>query len=321
MKSKSDPVPSLDPRSEGDSELTAELLRRVQRLELVARRNAAGLAPGDYETAVRGQGLLFHEVRKYVPGEPARHIDWNITARLADPHVRVYLEERQREVVVLLDVSPSMHAGLARRTKLELAVELAATLGAAAIHAGDRLGHVLYADRVLHQAPPRQGRSQLFLFLRALLENTVTWQRRVEESDAREAFHALEGGLGRGRRGRRGARAGTGLVVFVISDFVDHDLPEDLRYLRARHDVSLLHVYDPFEHDSGPVRFPARSPEGRRHRETLSSSDTGSLEQARSLLRRRCGEAAVAFGSFSTAEPARASLAGFFHHKRRPRGG
>ena len=299
------------------SELTAELLRRVQHLELVARRNAAGLAPGEYETAVRGQGLLFHEVRKYVPGEPARRIDWNITARLADPHVRVYLEERQREVMVLLDVSPSMHAGMARRTKLELAVELAATLGAAAVHAGDRLGHVLYADRVLDRAAPRQGRSQLFRFLRALLEHTGPWQRRVAESDARKAFHALEGGLG---RGRRGARAGTGMVVFVISDLVDHDLPEDLRYLRARHDVSLLHVHDPFEHDSGPVRFTAHSPEGRAWRAILNAVETGTLEHTRSRLRQRCGEAAVAFGSFSTAEPVRAGLARFFHHKRRPRG-
>ncbi|MEO1085791.1 MAG: DUF58 domain-containing protein, partial [Acidobacteriota bacterium] len=142
-----------DTSSPGD---ISELLRRVHRLEMVGRRSAAGLRSGDYATKIRGRGLLFEEPRPYVPGDEARRIDWNITARLGGaPHVRVHLEERQRDVLLLLDVSPSMHFGSRGATKLELAVELAATLAVSAIDAGDRLGLVLFADRVLEEHRPR----------------------------------------------------------------------------------------------------------------------------------------------------------------------
>lgn len=282
------------------------LLRQVRLLELVARRNAAGLASGDYLTAIRGRGMIFHESRKYVPGEPARTIDWNVTARLGEPYVKVHLEERQREVVVALDVSPSMHAGFQAKTKLEFAVELAATLAASAVEAGDRVGHVIFADRVLAESRPRGGRAQLFRVLRAFVEHAAPWTRPVGESDPRAAVHAVE----RHRRGR--------FIVFLISDFIDHDVPEDLKYVRARHDVSLLHVYDPFEYATGaPVVFQGFSPEGGRRRARLRPGETGTLEQMRGFLRAECGRHRIAFESFSTALPVHASLERFFHRKRR----
>lgn len=282
------------------------LLRQVRILELVARRNAAGLAAGDYLTAIRGRGMIFHESRKYVPGEPARAIDWNVTARLGEPYVKVHLEERQREVVVALDVSPSMHAGFQAKTKLEVAVELAATLAASAVAAGDRVGHVIFADRVLAESRPRGGRAQLFRVLRAFVEHAAPWTRPVAESDPRAAVHAVE----RHRRGR--------FVVFLISDFIDHDVPEDLKYVRARHDVSLLHVYDPFEYSPGaPVVFQGFSPEGAGRRAALRPGETGTLEEMRAFLRQECGRHRIAFESFSTALPVRASLERFFHRKRR----
>ena len=292
-------------REKGEAGAVGTLLRRIHVLELAAKKNAAGILAGGYLTAIRGRGLIFHESRKYVPGEPARSIDWNVTARLGEPYVKVNLEERRREVVILLDVSPSMHAGLAAKTKLEHAVELAATLAVAATRAGDHVGHVVFADRVLGESRPRGGRAQLFRVLRAFVEGAAPWSRPVAVSDPRAAVHALE----RRRRGR--------FVVFLISDFIDHDVPEDLKYLRERHDVSLLHVYDPLEQAAaGEVVFQGFSPEGRRRRALLTPGETGSLDEMSRFLREQAALYRIAYDSFSTAVPVRSALDRFFHRKR-----
>lgn len=286
------------------------LLRDVQLLELIARRNAAGVLAGDYLSSVLGSGLVFYEARKYVQGEPARLIDWNITARAGEPYVRVYQEERQREVMIALDVSPSMRAGFQARTKLEYAIELAATLAVSAIEGGDRLGWVVFADRALDSASPRPGRLQLFRCLKALLAHTGPWERPVAQSDPRAAIHAVEG--------LRGGR----YVVFLISDFIDHDVPDDLRYLRPRHDVSLLHVYDPVEYaGAGPIVFEAESPEGERRSRRLRPGATGGLDEMQAFLRRAAGRHGIAVSSLPTDRPAAAALGDFFHHKRRLRAG
>lgn len=281
------------------------LLQRVHRLELAARHNAAGLLRGDYLTAVHGQGMAFHEIRKYVPGESIRQIEWNITARLGEPYVKVHREERQREVVIALDVSPSMHTGFQQKTKLEMAVELAATLAVSVIDSGDRLGYVLFADRVLEENRPRGGRPQLFRALRAFLAHTAPWTRPVAESDPRAAIHAIE----RHRRGR--------FVIFLISDFIDHDLPDDLKYARARHSISLLHVYDPVEYATdSPVIFQGASPEGAARRAWLRPGEAGSLAEMQRFLRRECGARRMAFASCSTALGVRATLGALFHRQR-----
>lgn len=303
-------------RAPGGTGRVGELLRRVRRLEVVARRNAAGLLAGDYQTSIRGQGLVFHEARRYVPGEDARRIDWNITARLGEPYVRVHHEERQREVVLAVDVSPSMHLGWQRRTKLETAVEVAATLAVSAVDAGDRLGWVIFADRVLSASPPRGGRPQLFLTLRALLEATAPWERPVAVSDPRAAIHAVQQQRSAGR-----------LVVFLVSDFVDHDVPEDLRYVAARHDVSLLHVHDPLElpaEAAAPQSLETRplldaaSPEGGR-RAPVRPGELGTLPEMETFLRREAARYGLAVASVSTAEPVVPALRRFFHRRGRGR--
>lgn len=281
-----------------------DLIRRVRHLELAARKNVGGLLAGDWQTTFVGDGLEFHEARRYVEGDPVRRIDWNLSARLDEPHVRVDREERQREVMLAVDVSPSMHSGFGRRTKLETAVELAATLAVSAVDAGDRLGMILWADEVLAQLPPRGGRRRLFEALRLLLEHTGPWTRAVGESDPRVAVHAIER-----RRGRR-------FVVFLISDFLDHDVPDDLRHLRQRHDVSLLRVVDPFEQvkTEVPLRFGAASPEGMpRSGRVLSpgvaADDAGDLRNQAARLR-------IATLAVSTDDDVAARLGTFLNHKR-----
>ncbi|MFQ5527330.1 MAG: DUF58 domain-containing protein [Thermoanaerobaculia bacterium] len=291
----------------------SELVANIRLLELVARRNAAGFLAGDYVTSIPGQGLLFHETRKYVPGEPARRIDWNITARLGEPYVKVHLEERQRDVIVALDTSPSMHTGFQDKTKLELGVELAATLAVSAVESGDRLGHVLFADRVIDESRPSGGRKQLFRVLRSLLDNVGGWKREVAQSDPRAAIEAIEH-----QPGRR-------FVVFLISDFIDHDLPEDLKFVRARHDVSLMHVYDPVEFEvARAVRFRAVSPEAGTGPSAaagkpvwISPGETGSLAETEQFLRTEAARFRIEAASFSTAVPVPESLGAFLHSKRR----
>ena len=296
--------PADDPGLADERRRVDALLDKVHRLELMARHNAAGLQPGDYQTAVRGRGMIFHESRKYVPGEPARKIDWNITARVGEPHVKVHLEERQREVFIALDMSPSMAFGSRGRTKLELAVELAASLAVSVKQAGDRLGHVLFADRVLDDSRPAGGGKQLFRVLRSILEHTEPWARPVAASDPRVAIHGIQQYRGR-------------FVIFLISDFIDHDVPEDLKYLQARHDVSLLHVYDPMEYAAeAPLSFWARSPEGQ-EQGFLSPSHGGTQDEMSAFLRDKCGRLRIAFESFSTEDSVRDGLERFFHRKRR----
>lgn len=309
MNERPNPGPTTRPRAGAEVE---RLLEAVYRLELIARSNAAGRALGDYRTAIRGRGMDFHEVRPYVPGEPVRNIEWNITARLGAPYVKVHREEREREVVIALDVSPSMRTGFQDRTKLEYAVELAATLTVAARDSGDRIGHVIFADRTLDQGRPRRGRGQFFRTLRAFLDHAdpaSTVERPIAESDPRAAIHTIESW----RRNR--------LVIFLISDFIDHDLPDDLKYARAHHDLSLLHVYDPLEYATAaltPVRLFAFSPErdGAPSHRSLSPGAAGDLGEIQDFLRQKCSQLRIAFTSCSTAEPVDQALRDFFHRKR-----
>ena len=284
---------------------TRDLLREVRALELVARRNVSSALDGNYRTTIIGRGLDFHEARRYVQGESVRLIDWKITARLGEPHVKTFVEERQREVMIALDVSPSMFTGWQALSKIEAAVELAATLAVSAESAGDRVGFVTFADRALAVAPPLAGKKHLFRTLTAFVRALENPREPCEISDPRQAFHAIQAW-----RGRR-------FVVFVISDFIDHDVPQDLAYLGRRHDVSLLHIFDPFEYAyANSIRLNIRSPEGSRAPTTLKPGDMGRLDERVGLLQQEAARHRVAMASFPTNLPLGPALARFFKRRR-----
>ncbi len=289
-----------------------ELLAEVRELELVARKNVSSLFAGNYLTTIPGRGLEFHEARRYVQGEPVQRIDWKMTARMGVPYVRTFLEERQREIFIALDVSPSMATGWQEKTKLEVAVEMAATLAVSAVLAGDRLGFVTFSDRVFELDRPRAGKRQLFRALKTLAAVLGRAPEPCRESDPRCAVHAIQR-----FRGRR-------FVIFMISDFIDHDVPEDLKYFRSRHDVSLIHLYDPLEYAGvDTIRLAAFSPEGpggesgRAGLASLVPGETGSLEQMLTFLERQCDKYGIHLGSFSTTDPVGGALTEFFHRKHR----
>ena len=284
-----------------------DLLAEIRALELVARKNVSSLFAGNYRARITGRGLEFHEARHYVQGDPIRHIDWKMTARLGLPYVRTFLEERQREVFIALDVSPSMATGWQEKTKLEVAVEVAATLAFSAVSAGDRLGFVTFADRALASDRPRAGRRQLFRALKTFVEARDQPPQPCPVSDPRSAIHQIQ--VSRGRR----------FVVFLISDFIDHDVPDDLRFFRRRHDVTLIHLYDPLEYAAKAlVRWPAYSPEGRSDVGSVRPGEVESLEAITVFLKRQAAKYGLGFGSFSTREPVSGALLELFHH-RRPR--
>ncbi len=289
-----------------ESREQAELLRRVRELELVARRNAAGFLSGNYVTSVRGKGMEFHEARKYVHGESIRMIDWNITARMTEPYVKIFHDERDREVFIALDVSPSMHTGWQERTKLEYAVETAATLAVCAAGQQDKIGFLTFSDRVHESARPAGGPRALFRALRGFLRAQYRPPTPTRESDPRAAIHAIQN-----IRGKR-------FVVFLISDFIDHDIPEDLKFMEKKHDLSLLHIYDPIEYaPDADVLLPAFSPEGGKGSAPIRPGQGGGLEEMRAFLRDQAGRYGMSTTSMSTRDPAHRVLTEFFHHKRK----
>src|SRR5437867_2582407 len=148
---------------------TAELLRKVRRLEIRSRHLVEDLFAGRSGSVFKGRGVEFEEVRPYVPGDEVRDIDWNVTARLGSPYVKRFVEERELTVLLVVDVSRSMRFGTAGTEKRELAAELCAVLGFAAIANNDRVGLVLAGSRVEHFVPPARGRTHLLRLLRDVL--------------------------------------------------------------------------------------------------------------------------------------------------------
>ncbi len=279
-----------------------ELLSRVRELELISKRNCHNFLHGNYLTEVRGRGLDFHEARKYVYGESIRQIDWNITARMTEPYVRVYNEERQREIFIVLDVSPSMHIGRQNKRKIEYAVEVAASLAYSAVLSGDKLGFITYSDRVKIFSPPREGRVQLFNTLKAFYRSAVNSPDPCNESDMRQAIHSI-----RRLKGKR-------FMVFFLSDLIDYDIPDDLNYLRARHDVYLYHMIDPFEYESlGDISFISSSPEGKYRPFFISPGETGSLSKMCSEILICADKYNIKYKPISTSVPVEKTLAELFY--------
>lgn len=285
----------------------SELLKRVKELELVAERHAFSLLSGEYVTKIPGKGLMFHEARKYIPGESIRLIDWNLTARLGEPYVKVLLEEREREVIIALDVSPSMYTGWQEQTKLEYAVELSATLGYSAIRSKDKLGYIFFHNKTVKSSRPHSGKIQLFRALRDMLEEVYKTPHEENFTDIRALFHELQK-----QRNKR-------FIVFVISDFFDRDIPDDLRYVRAGNDISFFHIYDPLEYESTKdILIPAFSPEKENFlNKGIVNLSSMQLKEVQKFLKDISLKYRISVESFSTKEDIGKKLSLFFHKKKR----
>ncbi len=219
-----------------------ELLRRIRKIEIQTRRLVHQRFAGGYHSVFKGRGIEFAHIREYVPGDDVRLIDWNATARLNKPYVKLYVEERELTVMLLVDVSASMYFGTEERLKRQLATEFCATIAFSAITNNDRVGLLLFSDQVECLIPPKKGRRHILRLIRELL----LFEPRHRRTDLGLALDAAT---------RLMKRSGT---VFVVSDFDAPDCSGPLLLAGQRHDTVAVTIRDRLE---APEQLPEALPE------------------------------------------------------------
>jgi len=212
--------------------LPADIVRKVQRIRIRTRKAVTESFAGHYHSVFKGQGIEFYEVREYYPGDEIRTIDWNVTARMGHPYVKKFIEERELTVVMLLDVSRSLRFGSRRTLKRELAAEIAAVLAFSAVLNNDKVGAILFTDRVEHYVPPRKDSRQVLRMIRDILFFQPQSPRTRLSSALDFLNHVMR---------RR-------CTCFLISDFItDEDYLRPLKITARRHDLVLIRIFDPRE--------------------------------------------------------------------------
>lgn len=280
----------------------ANLAKQVRLLQLSSKKHVFSLLTGNYISTVKGSGLEFSEARKYVYGEPIKAIDWAITARMNEPYVKVFQEEREREIFICLDTSPSMHAGWQDRRKIEYAAELAASIAYTVTKSRDKLGFISYSDKVHEIILPRTGDVQFMSVLKRLVLAATSTPEDTDESDLRQAVHAIQK-----LKGKR-------YLVYFISDFIDYDFPDDLRYLKKSHDVSMIHLFDIMEYStSKDISFSAYSPEQRGCAYSINPVSAGNLQEVQNLLKKESARYNIPVHSIDTRESITEALFRLFH--------
>jgi uncharacterized protein (DUF58 family) len=210
--------------------LPKEMIKRIRRLEITTRKVVSALLAGAYHSVFKGRGMAFSEVRQYHPGDEVRTIDWNVTARMNDAYVKVFTEERELTVMLLVDVSASESFG-SIRAKAEVAAEVAAQIAFSAIANSDRVGLVLFSDQVEKVVPPRKGRKHVL----RVVSDILSYKPKGKGTNLAAGLTWLS----------HAARRKT--VTFLISDFLTSGYDQALRIVSRKHDLVPVVVFDPFE--------------------------------------------------------------------------
>lgn len=210
-----------------------EVLKRIRRIQITTTRMVTDVFAGEYHSVFKGRGMEFDEVREYQPGDEIRSIDWNVTARMGHPYVKKFVEERELTVMLLLDVSQSCHFGSARQLKNRLAAELCSVLAFSAIQNNDRVGLIVFTDKIEKFVPPRKGLRHVLRVIREALY-LKPQGRGTDISMALEYLNRVT---------KRRA------IAFVISDFFDEGFKNRLSVSNRRHDIIALTITDPREID------------------------------------------------------------------------
>lgn len=210
---------------------TTDLLKRVRRIELRTRRQSNQLFSGEYHSAFKGRGMAFSEVREYSPGDEIRIIDWNVTARTGIPHVKVFEEERELTVMLLVDVSSSDNFGTQGMSKRDLITEISAVLSFSAIQNNDKVGVIFFSDQVEKFIPPKKGKSHILQIITHLLE----FEPESKGTDLKEALRYLNNVVKKRS------------IAFVLSDFMDQEFESPLKIAARKHDCIALQISDPHE--------------------------------------------------------------------------
>jgi uncharacterized protein (DUF58 family) len=205
-----------------------ELLKRVRKIEIKTRGLSKNIFAGEYHSAFKGRGMAFSEVREYQYGDDIRSIDWNVTARFSHPYIKIFEEERELTVILLIDVSGSRNFGTHTQLKKNMITEIAAVLSFSAIQNNDKIGVILFSDRVEKFIPPKKGRQHILRIIRELIDFKPGSQGTNIAEGLRYFTNAIK---------KRS-------TAFLISDFMDNDYEEALRIAHKRHDLIALSIYD-----------------------------------------------------------------------------
>ncbi|SHG54877.1 DUF58 domain-containing protein [Flagellimonas flava] len=207
---------------------TKELLKKVRKIEIKTRRLSDHIFGGEYHSTFKGRGMTFSEVRQYQFGDDVRTIDWNVTARYNEPYVKVFEEERELTMMLMVDVSGSELFGTSQQFKKEVITEISATLAFSALQNNDKVGLILFSDEMELFIPPKKGKSHVLRIIRELLE----FKPKSSRTNIAEALKFLTNVM------KKKA------IVFVLSDFIANDYDNTLRIIGNKHDVTGIRIYD-----------------------------------------------------------------------------
>ncbi len=207
---------------------TKELIKKVRKIEIKTRRLSNNVFGGEYHSTFKGRGMTFSEVREYQFGDDVRSIDWNVTARYNEPFVKIFEEERELTMMLVVDVSGSELFGTKQQFKKEIITEIAATLAFSATQNNDKIGLLLYSDQMELFIPPKKGRSHVLRIIRELLE----FEPKRKNTDLTGALKYVASVI------KKKA------IIFVLSDFIADDYQHTLKIISGKHDVTGIRVYD-----------------------------------------------------------------------------
>ena len=207
---------------------TIELLKKVRKIEVKTKGLSNHIFSGEYHTAFKGKGMAFSEVREYQPGDDVRSIDWNVTARYNSPFVKVFEEEREMTVILLIDVSGSSDFGTQTQLKREVSTEIAAVLSFSAINNNDKIGVLFFSDKIEKFIPPKKGKTHILRIIREL----ITFESESKKTNIEVALKYFNNVIKK--------RA----VCFILSDFMDTNFDKSLKIARNKHDIIALRIHD-----------------------------------------------------------------------------
>jgi uncharacterized protein (DUF58 family) len=217
---------------------TSELLKKVRKIEIKTRGLSRNIFAGEYHSAFKGRGMAFSEVREYEFGDDIRDIDWNVTARYARPYIKVFEEERELTVMLLIDVSGSKNFGTINMMKNDVTTEIAATLAFSAIQNNDKIGVIFFSDKIEKFIPPKKGRKHILYIIREVID----FQPENKKTDIGQALKYLTNAMKKR------------CTVFVMSDFINKgNFSDALTIANRKHDVVAIQVYDRRETELPPV--------------------------------------------------------------------
>lgn len=216
---------------------TRSLLKQVRKIEIKTRGLSNNLFSGEYHSAFKGRGMAFSEVREYQYGDDIRNIDWNVTARFNHPYVKMFEEERELTMMLLVDISRSDFFGSTTKTKKEIITEVAAILSFSAISNNDKVGVLFFSDQVEQFIPPKKGRSHILRIVRELL----SFEPEHSGTNIRQALTYFNNSMKKRT------------IAFLLSDFIDQDFSKPMAVAAKRHDLIGMHFHDPREAQLPPV--------------------------------------------------------------------